>query len=155
MLAFIQIGNQRLIALSEMEVLDKKMNFLLDSFLDQIIDQEIYKTKKNELFEEKLKITEEITKIQTTGSSWLEPMKTFVGSALSCAKIARAKNTCSDLAIGAKTVGSNFFLTDRRLVPEFKRGFAELWLTPPSQSQSSDSFGISNSVSPLYQTSNQ
>ncbi len=146
MLAFIQIGNQRLIALSEMEVLDKKMNFLLDSFLDQIIDQEIYKTKKNELFEEKLKITEEITKIQTTGSSWLEPMKTFVGSALSCAKIARAKNTCSDLAIGAKTVGSNFFLTNRLLAVEYNQGFAELWLPPPSQSRPTQDSDESRSV---------
>ncbi len=134
---------------TEIETLDKKLNFLLDSFLDQVIDNETYKKKKNELFEEKLKINEEITKIQTSGSSWLEPMKTFVSSALSCAKIARAQNTCSDLAIGAKTVGSNFFLTDRRLVPEFKQGFAELCAHAPAQSQPSDSFGISDSVSRL------
>src|SRR3989338_3946245 len=48
--------------------------------------QYTYKKKKNELFEEKLKLTEEIEKIQTNGSSWLEPMKEFVGSALSCKK---------------------------------------------------------------------
>ncbi len=139
----------------ELETLDKKLNILLDSFLDQIIDNETYKKKKNELFEEKLKITEQITKIQTNGSSWLEPMREFVGSALSCAKIARAKNTCSDLAIGAKTVGSNFFLTNRRLMPEFNRGFAELRLTPPSRSQSGNPASKSEMVSPIYQTSNQ
>ena len=77
---------------------------------------------------------EEIEKIKTNGSSWLEPMREWVGSALSCAKIARAKNICSDLAIGAKTVGSNFFLTNQRLVPTFKQGFAELWLESGSQS---------------------
>src|SRR3989338_4357855 len=130
----------------ELENLDKKLNILLDSFLDQVIDNETYKKKKNELFEEKLKITEEIEKIQTTGSSWLEPMREFVGSALSCAKIARAKNTCSDLAIGAKTVGSNFFLTNRRLVPTMNKGFAELCAPTPAQSQSSDSSRISLSV---------
>ena len=130
----------------ELENLDKKLNILLDSFLDQVIDNETYKKKKNELFEEKLNKTQEITKIQTSGSTWLEPMREFVGSALSCAKIARAKNTCSDLAIGAKTVGSNFFLTNRRLVTEFNRGFAELWLNPPSQSQISGPSGKSFSV---------
>ena len=134
---------------TEIHLIDEKLNKLLDSYLDQVIDSEIYKKKKNELFEEKLKINEEITRIQTDGSSWLEPMKNFVGSALSCAKIARAKNTYSDLAIGAKTVGSNFFLTDRLLVPEFKRGFAELCAPTPAQSQPLDSSGISNSVSRL------
>ncbi len=108
---------------------------LLDSYLDQVIDAETYKNKKNEFFEEKLKISEEITKIQDNGSYWIEPLKTFIGSALSCAKIARAKNTCSDLAIGAKTVGSNFFLTNRLLAVEYNQGFAELWLPPPSQSR--------------------
>ncbi len=137
-----------------LETLDKKLNILLDSFLDQVIDNETYKKKKNELFEEKLKITEEITKIQSSGSSWLEPMREWIGSALSCAKIARAKNTNEDLAIFVKTVGSNFFLTDRRLVPEFKQGFAELCAPAPAQSQPSGSFEISNSVSPQVQFRN-
>src|SRR5665647_1656505 len=38
------------------------------------------------------------------------------------AKIARAKNSCHDLAIMTKTVGSNFFLKDRRLSASFKKG---------------------------------
>jgi len=37
-------------------------------------------------------------------------------------KIARAKNSCHDLSIMAKTVGSNFFLKDRRLSASFKKG---------------------------------
>ena len=37
-------------------------------------------------------------------------------------KIARAKNSCHDLSIMAKTVGSNFFLRDRRLSATFKKG---------------------------------
>ncbi|TSC85393.1 MAG: Recombinase [Microgenomates group bacterium Gr01-1014_7] len=84
----------------ELKTLDQKLNLLLDSYLDNVID---------------------------------------------AAKIARAKNTCSDLAIGAKTVGSNFFLTNRRLVPEYKRGFAELCVPPPAQSQTSARFADSHS----------
>ena len=130
----------------ELENLDKRLNILLDSYLDQVIDADTYKNKKNEFFEEKLKINEEIEKTEDNGSYWIEPLKNFIGSALSCAKIARAKNTCSDLAIGAKTVGSNFFLTNRRLVPTFKKGFAELCAPTPAQSQPSDSFQNSLSV---------
>ncbi len=114
------------------ENVDKKLNFLLDSFLDQVIDSEVYKKKKNELFEEKLRITEEIEKIKLDGSSWLEPMREFVDRALQSRKIARAKNTKEDLAIFAKTVGSNFFLTDRRLSVSYNLGFAELYSYLPT-----------------------
>ena len=131
---------------TELETQDKKLNLLLDSYLDQVIDAETYKNKKNEIFDLKIKINEEITKIQNSGSSWLEPFREWVGSALSCAKIARTKNTCSDLAIGAKTVGSNFFLTDRRLAVNYEKPFAALCATPPAQRNSSSSVGDSFSV---------
>ena len=117
----------------ELSSLDEKLNKLLDGYLDGVIDSHIYKNKKNELFEKKLKITEDLEKIKQNGSAWLEPLKNFIGSALSCAKIARAKNTCSDLAIVAKTVGSNFFLTDRRLELQYNQGFAALCASPSAQ----------------------
>lgn len=127
----------------ELKTLDQKLNLLLDSYLDSVIDADTYKNKKNEIFDLKVKINEEITKIQDSGSSWLEPFRQLIGSALSCAKIARAKNTGEEIAFFAKTVGSNFFLTDRRLVPTYNLGFAELWLTPPSQNQPSIRFADS------------
>ena len=94
-----------------------------------------YKLKKNEFFEEKLKISEELEQIKQNGSSWLEPFRQWIGSALSCAKIARAKNTCHDLAIMAKTVGSNFSLLNRRLAVELEFPFAVLQTPPPVWSQ--------------------
>ena len=105
---------------------DKKLNRLLDAYLDQVIDPEIYRHKKNELFEEKLKLQEKIAKTKDQGSSWLEPTREIINGALSCAKIARAKHNYSDLAIGVKTVGSNYSLLNRRLVPNLKNGFAAL-----------------------------
>ena len=122
-----ELAEQNLNRLTKENIaLDQKLSILLDSYLDGVVDANTYKKKKNELFEEKLKKEEAISKIQTNGSSWLEPFREFIGSALSCAKIARAKNTCHDLAIMAKTVGSNFFLTDRQLFPSYNLGFAEL-----------------------------
>ena len=44
----------------EIERLDKKLNLLLDSFLDQVIDSETYKQKKNEIFEQKLTLQKNI-----------------------------------------------------------------------------------------------
>ena len=130
----------------ELKDLDIKLNKLLDGYLEGIIDPEIYKNKKNEFFEEKLKINEELEQIKQNGSSWLEPFKNFIGSALSCAKIARAKNTSEELAFFGKTVGSNFFLTNRQLAVSYKKGFAELCATPPAQRQSRLNFADSLSV---------
>ena len=114
--------------------LDKKSNLLLDGFLDQIISPQIYKQKKNEMFDQKLKIQEKISQIQTQGSSWIEPMREFINMAMDGEKTARAKNNCSDLAIGAKNTGSNFFLTRRRLSVNYKKGFATLWAEGGAQS---------------------
>ena len=114
--------------------MNKKLNFLLDSYLDQTIDSEIYKKKKNELFEKKLKIQEEIGDIQKHGSNWVEPMREFINCALQAQKIARAKNNCQDLVNLGKTVGSNFFLCDRRLTASLREPFAALCAPPPAQS---------------------
>ena len=58
-----------------------KLNRLLDGYLDQVIEPEIYKQKKNELFEEKLKLEEK------NGNSWLEAVREFVNCALRAQKI--------------------------------------------------------------------
>ncbi len=121
---------------AESQVLEEKLNKLLDSFLEGVIENEDYKKKKNELFSEKLKIQQDLEKTRVEGSIWLGPFQEWVGSALSCAKIARAKNTCHDLRDMAKTVGSNFFLTNRQLMPEYNQGFAELQDGLATQSQS-------------------
>ncbi len=105
---------------------DQKLNRLLDAYLDQVIDPEVYRQKKNELFEEKLKLQEKIAKVNDNGSSWLEPTREVINGAMSCAKIARAKNNCHELAFMTKTVGSNYSLQDGRLSVTLKNGFAAL-----------------------------
>ncbi|HLC94654.1 MAG TPA: hypothetical protein VJH96_03750 [Patescibacteria group bacterium] len=119
------------------------------------MEPEVYKEKKNELFDEKLKITEQIARISKSGSSWLEPMREFVISALRAQKIARAKNECHDLANMAKTVGSNYSLFNRQLRPDLKYPFAALSAEAPyvpqgkgAASAAPNSLAISKMVSP-------
>lgn len=109
------------------QALDEKLNKLLDGYLDGVIESEIYKAKQNEIFEEKLRIQENISKIEDYGSSWLEPMREFVKSVLLYAKVARAKNSGQDLVNLAKAVGSNYFLEDRRILVNFKKGYNTLY----------------------------
>ena len=104
-----------------------KLNRLLDGYLDQVIEPEIYKQKKNEMFDEKLKFEEKKSQISKNGTVWLEPMREFVNCALQAQKIARAKNNCHDLSIMAKKVGSNFFLMNRRLSANLNFPFAALF----------------------------
>ena len=130
----------------ESEAVERKLTLLLDSYLDQVIDSETYKQKKNELFEQKINLQEQITKIKATGSAWLEPFREFVNSALSCEKIARAKNNGEELVVFAKTVGSNFFLKDRQLSAVFREPFATLCAPLPAQSRLTGSAGKSDSV---------
>jgi len=111
---------------SQIQETEIKLNRLLDGYLDQVIEPEIYKQKKNELFDEKLKLEEKKSQIAKNGSCWLEPMREFVNCALRAQKIAREKNNCHDLSIMAKKVGSNFFLKDRRLSADLDFAFMAL-----------------------------
>ena len=97
------------------DVLEKKLDKLLESYLEEIIDTESYQKKKDELLQQKKVLHEKIEEIKTKGSSWFEPLQEFIKEAADAAKIARAKNNCKDLAIFAKKVGSNYFLNDRWL----------------------------------------
>ena len=133
----------------QIEEIDTKLNKLLDSFLDSVIDEKIYKQKKNELFEEKLRLQEEIVKVKETGSSWLEPMREFIETALRCGKVARAKNNPEELRSFGKRVGSNFLLLDRQLVVSYQKGFRELCAPPTAQSRLQDSASKSLLVSRL------
>ena len=57
---------------------EDKLNRLLDGYLDQVIEPEVYKQKKNELFEEKLGLTQKKSQVEKNGNSWLEPVREFV-----------------------------------------------------------------------------
>jgi hypothetical protein len=109
---------------TDIQETEVKLNRLLDGYLDQVIEPEIYKQKKNELFDEKLKLKEKKSQILKNGTVWLEPMREFVNCALQAQKIACAKNNCHDLSIMAKKVGSNFLLKDRRLSTNLNYAFA-------------------------------
>ena len=90
----------------------KKLDKLLESYLEEIIDIESYQRKKDELLQTKKVLQEKIEEIRTKGSSWLEPLQEFIKVAAEAAKIARAKNNGKDIAIFAKKVGSNYFLNN-------------------------------------------
>ena len=106
--------------------IDKKLDRLLEGYLDQIVDPQIYQQKKNELVETKIKLKEKMVSVSKNGSEWLGLMREFIEVAAAAAKIARAKHNGEELSFFAKKVGSDYSLLNRRLFCVYKQGFAAL-----------------------------
>ena len=122
-----QSGQQNLLFLDKnIQTIDLKMGKLLDAYLDDTIEESIYKNKKNQLFEEKLKMEEKKAKTNECGSSWLEPFSEFIIGAQNAPNIARKKENLSRLSSTLKNIGSNFFLKDGNLNIDLKKPFAAL-----------------------------
>lgn len=112
----------------QLKDIEEKIDRLLEAYLDKVIEETEYKAKKNELLENKLSLQAQIKEIMEKGNEWLEPFSDFVEKAKTGANMARAKNNLHELAIHAKTVGSNFTLLDRQLTCEYvKQGWKPLF----------------------------
>ena len=111
---------------SEILEIDQKLDRLLEGYLDQIVDPQIYQQKKNELVELKVKLKEKMVGISKNGIEWLGLMREFIEVAADAAKIARAKHNGEELSFFAKKVGSDYSLDNRRLFCVYKKGFAAL-----------------------------
>ena len=102
---------------------EEKLNKLLDGYLEEVIDPESYKGKKNNLFEQKQELQEKIAFLKQGHVSWIEPFEEFIKATISCGKIACGKNNSDELAFVGKNVGSNFFLSESYLTAKYKKGF--------------------------------
>ena len=111
---------------TQTEIFDTKLNTLLDGYLDGTVDSDIYKSKKNQLFQEKLKLEQQISKTEEVGCSWLEPFSKFVNSAILAQKIARKGSVDSELRFFVQNIGSNFFLKDKQIIVNWEKPFASL-----------------------------
>ncbi|MBI4065364.1 recombinase family protein [Candidatus Gottesmanbacteria bacterium] len=111
---------------SQINLLDKKLERLLEAYLNQVIDTNEYQMVKKKLIEEKLDLEEKITQIKKNGCDWIELVEEFINSALEAHKIAAAKNNCHLLSQMAKKVGSNYFLESRHLEFSQSGGFRAL-----------------------------
>ena len=119
-------SNNDKIFLNDIQTIDQKLDRLLEGYLDQIIDPQIYQQKKNELVEAKIKLKEKMMSISKNGSEWLGLMREFIEIAASAAKIARAKNNVEKLSFFAKKVGSDYLINNRHLDCHYKIGFEAL-----------------------------
>ena len=119
---------------SQLLNVEQKLDRLLTGYLDQVIETNEYQTVKKKLIEEKTNLEEQISQIEKNQFQWVELVKDFINSALEAHKVACAKNNGEELSFFATKVGSNYFLSGRRLEFFPSNGFLALAAPAPAAS---------------------
>ena len=95
--------------------LENKLDLLLDSYLDQIINRETYLEKQNQLMSEKKTLREKLVNLQQHQNQWLEPLREWVGVGREAAKIGEGKENLHAKRSFLRKVHSNLRLQNGRL----------------------------------------
>ena len=97
--------------------LQGKLQRLLDSYLDQDIDQQTYRAKQSELMSEKKSLEEQIGKLTLASKSWVEPMRQWLKQAVSLCEIAKSGEPSAIKEAFLKMDGLNLFLKSKKAQP--------------------------------------
>jgi DNA invertase Pin-like site-specific DNA recombinase len=79
--AFVQEAGEKI------KTINIKLQRLLDGYLEQDIEREIYRTEKAKLLSEKKSLEEQMAKLEQKQNDWLEPMKNWINYAQNMGKI--------------------------------------------------------------------
>ena len=90
-----------------------KLQRLLDGYLEQDIEREIYREQKAILLSEKKSLDEKMARIEQKQNDWLEPMKEWIKVASTLVKIARDSNLLEKKVAAKEIFGSNLRLASR------------------------------------------
>jgi hypothetical protein len=122
--AFVQENKSRIFEIQT------KLQRLLDGYLEQDIEQEIYRIEKAKLLSEKKSLEEKISSLQQRQTGWIEPMKNWVNQAQNLGKTANESNLFEKKVALKEIVGSNLILQNREA-----RLFGTDGTVPPIQKQ--------------------
>ena len=117
----------------EIKLINAKLQRLLDSYLDEVIDRDAYLTKKSELLSLKKTLEEQIINFEQTQNAWLEPMKNWIMEATNVANIARGNNLDEKKVLALKIFGSNSTLRDRKVYCVALNQWSALRADPPTR----------------------
>ena len=87
-----------------------KQQRLLEAYLEQLIDRQMFASQKAELLAMKKHLQEQIESCEDTSHGWLEPMKNWIQTAQNTGKIAVSGSPQEKKALAAQVFGSNLFL---------------------------------------------
>ena len=97
--------------------LQSKLQRLLDSYLDQDIDQQTYRSKQGELMSKKKSLDEQVSKHTLATNVWVEPMRNWLKLAVSLCEIAKSGEPSAIKEALLKIDGLNLFLKTKKAQP--------------------------------------
>ena len=106
-IAFVQESQERIRAIQT------KLQRLLDGYLEQDIEREIYHIEKAKLLSEKKSLEEQMARIEQKRTGWLEPMTEWIKEAEDLPKIARESNLFAKKVCAKEIFGSNLLLGEK------------------------------------------
>ncbi|PIT92837.1 MAG: hypothetical protein COU08_00305 [Candidatus Harrisonbacteria bacterium CG10_big_fil_rev_8_21_14_0_10_42_17] len=102
--AFVHESQERIRAIQT------KLQRLLDGYLEQDIEREIYRTEKAKLLSEKKSLEEQMARMEQKRTGWLEPMVEWIKEASSLPKIAQENDLFAKKFMTKEIFGSNLVL---------------------------------------------
>ena len=97
----------------EIKSIEVKLQRLLDGYLDQVIEQEIYRTEKSKLLFKKKSLEEKISSLLQKQDDWLEPMQEWIKDAQNLNGIARDNDLFAKKVVAKEIFGSNLLLGEK------------------------------------------
>ena len=98
---------------NQIRAINQKLQRLLDGYLEQDIEREIYREQKTKLLLEKKSLDEKMARIEQKQNDWLEPMKEWIKVASNLVKIARDSDLLEKKVAAKEIFGSNLRLASR------------------------------------------
>ena len=96
--------------------LSEKMQRLLDSYLDGDVERELYRDKRAEILGKKKLLQEQVEQAALGVSTWVEPMKTWIETAVSICKIAKSDDLQAKKSLCLEIFGSNLQMRQKEVV---------------------------------------
>ncbi len=97
----------------EIKNIEIKLQRLLDGYLEQDIEREVYREKKAKLLSEKKSLEEQIYKVEQKKNDWLEPFQNWIKVASNLVKIASDDDLSHKKVVAKEIFGSNLRLDAR------------------------------------------
>ena len=134
--------------------LSGKLQRLLDSFLDELIDRQTYLVKKAEIMSEKKSLEEQMSDIALGQNTWVEPMTKWLDRAVSICSIAHTDDFSAKKTLLREIFGLNLFLTNKNVatrgdqsqISPLKNPWFALRATKEKTALSGDNFLISSNL---------
>ena len=109
--------------------LSKKLERLLNSYLDQIIDEQDYRLQKGKLLSDKKSFEEEISTFSHKQNNWLAPFQNWIKEAQNLNGIARDTDLFAKKVVAKEIFGSHLLLGEKSVrasAPKILNSFAKM-----------------------------